>query len=137
MTGRELIRKLDDEVSLHVRLAAADDNGWIVCPTCGTANKWDDGMDWSHCIGRANYNVRWDLRNCIAQCARENRNLYRQSENAINVLDVLIGEWGEDEIEQMKALAKLPNKRPDDEWLRMTIDEYRVKNKMLRKEKGL
>ena len=37
----------------------------------------------------------------------------------------------------MRALAKLPNKRPDDEWLRMMIAEYRSKIKALREEKGL
>ena len=134
MTGRELVKKLDEEFSLYVRMSAADDSGWVCCPTCGRVNQWNDGVDLSHFYGRANFNVRWDHRNVIAQCAYENR--FREG-NKPDMADVLEKKWGEGEMAQMKAIAKMPNKRPDDEWLRMRIEEYRNKNIALRKEKGL
>jgi len=133
-SGRELVGLLDAEVSLNVRMSAADDNGWVCCPTCGRINKWNDGVDWSHYISRANFNVRWDPRNSIAQCAYENR--FREGNHA-EMIDVLTERWGGEEIAQMRALAKLPNKRPDDEWLRTMIAEYRRRNKALRARKSL
>jgi len=45
MTGRELIKKLDAEFSLYVRLNEADDSGCITCPTCGRTYKYNEGID--------------------------------------------------------------------------------------------
>jgi len=94
-------------------------------------------MDCSHGIPCGNYNVRWDLRNVIVQCMQENRNRYKFFENGLKVLDILTERWGEEEIAKMKAISKMKNQKPDDDWPRMTIDEYRAKNKKLREEKGL
>jgi len=137
MSKGQLIKALDKEFSRFVRLTAADDNGWVTCPTCGRYSQWNDAMDCSHGIPCGNYNVRWDLRNVIVQCMQENRNRHKFFENGLKVLDILIERWGEEEIAQMKAISKMKNQKPDDDWLRMTIGEYRAKNKKLREEKGL
>jgi len=70
----------------------------------------------------------------IAQCAYENR---FDEGNKPNMAEVLLKKWGAKELAQMRALSKMPNKRPDDEWLRMMIAEYRRKIKALHEEKGL
>jgi len=135
MTGRELVKKLDAEFSLYVRLKEADDCGYVTCPTCGVTHPYNSGdIHCSHFYGRANHNVRWDERNVIAQCARENT---WDEGNKPEMAEVLLKKWGAKELAQMRALSKMPNKRPDDEWLRMMIAEYRSKIKALREEKGL
>jgi len=134
MGKRQLVKTLDNEFSMFVRMSAADDGGWVVCPTCGRTHKWNSGdIHCSHYYGRANYNVRWDERNVIAQCGYENTWM---EGNKPEMIDVLVAKWGTDELRQMRAIAKLPNRQPDVFWLREKIREYRAKNKKLREEKG-
>jgi len=135
MGKRQLVKTLDDEFSMFVRMSAADDNGYVACPTCGRVYLWNSGdIHCSHYYGRANYNVRWDDRNAVAQCGYENTWM---EGNKPEMIDVLVEKWGTDELRQMRAKAKMPNKIPDEDLLRVMIREYRAKNKKLREEKGL
>ena len=104
-------------------------------PTCGKAYRWNSGdIHCSHYYGRKNYNVRWDERNVIAQCAYENTWM---EGNKPEMIEALHEKWGAVELRQMRAKAKMPNKIPGEDWLRLMIGEYRAKNKELREEKGL
>jgi len=135
MGKRQLIKALDSEFSMFIRMSAADDNGYVACPTCGRVYLWNSGdIHCSHYYGRANFNVRWDERNVIAQCSYENTWM---EGNKPEMIDALVAKWGTDELRQMRAIAKLPNRHPDVFWLQEKIREYRAKNKKLREEKGL
>ena len=129
---RELIKVLDREFSLFIRMSAAEDAGWVKCPTCGTSYQWKD-TDCSHYVGRKNHAVRWDERNVIAQCRSENR---FQSGNIWKLRKVLVERYGEDAVKQVEAIAEIKG-GVGDIWLREKIEEYREKNKALRKEKCL
>lgn len=55
---KQAIRELDELVSKIVRLRDGR------CVTCGAA----ENLSCGHFEHRANYAIRWDLRNCNAQC---------------------------------------------------------------------
>jgi len=133
----ELQDTLDKEFSMFIRMTAADDNGYVCCPTCGVTHQWNSGdIHCSHFYGRKNYYVRWDERNVIAQCGKENR---WDEGNKPEMVFVLIERWGLDEILEMRKTAKMPGhgKQPDTLWMCEKIREYKARNKRLREEKGL
>jgi hypothetical protein len=132
MSRKELIKILDYDFSLFMRLSAADDNGMCRCPTCGKVYSWQR-MDLSHYCGRKHLATRWDERNCIVQCQSENR---FQSGNIFKLRQVLVNHYGEDVIQEVEKKAVMP--WAEDEFsLRMKIIEYREKIKILKLEKGL
>jgi hypothetical protein len=130
MGKKELVKILDREFSLYVRMKAANDNGLVRCPTCGKVYPWRQ-MDLSHYCGRKFYATRWDERNCIAQCQSENR---FQSGNIFLLRRVLVNRYGDEEIKAVEELAKKPWAE-DILSLRMRIIEFREKIKTLKMEK--
>jgi len=132
MSKKELIKILDRCFSEYIRLSAADDQGYIICPTCLKVYHWKD-MDCSHYVNRDHLSVRWDERNAIAQCQSENR---FQSGNIYKLRQVLVDRFGEKEIQEVEKLADKPWAE-DIFSLQVKIAEYREKVKILKKEKGL
>jgi len=43
MGKRQLVKTLDSEFSMFVRMSAADDGGWVVCPTSGLNETFEAG----------------------------------------------------------------------------------------------
>ena len=132
MTKKELIKVLYREFSLFIRMSAADDNGFVCCPTCLRIYHWKD-MDCSHYVNRHKMSVRWDERNVIAQCRSENR---FQSGSIYKLRQVLVEKYGEEAIKQVEYLAGF-NDSSDIFWLREKINEFRKKVKQLKNEKGV
>ena len=132
LSKKELIKALDEDFSVFIRMSAANDNGYICCPTCGKTYHWKK-MDCSHYISRHEHAVRWDERNVIAQCQSENR---YQSGNIWKLRRVLVNRHGEKAVEQVEMLADIKG-GVDVIWLLEKIKYYRAKNKPLRKEKNL
>jgi len=131
-TVKELIPMLDKEFSLSVRLSAADESGFIICPTCGKPYHWKQ-MDCSHYINRNKKAVRWNEQNVIAQCQSENR---FQSGSIWKLRKVLVKRHGEEEIQRIEHLAEYEFKL-DKFWLIEMINLYRDRVKKIKKEKGL
>ena len=64
--------KLDKAISEYVRRSAADEEGFCVCPLCGSRHHWKQ-MDNAHFIPRANMSTRFLLMNLICCCVHCNR----------------------------------------------------------------
>lgn len=67
----KLKKKLDTLISLYVRKRAADGLGNAQCVSCKKYYGWEE-MQNGHYVSRANYSLRYDLRNCHPQCLRCN-----------------------------------------------------------------
>lgn len=67
-----LTKKLDVQVSLFVRLEAADYRGIVSCISCGERMFWSDA-DCCHCFDRNNMATRYDLMNLAPGCRDCNR----------------------------------------------------------------
>jgi len=132
---RDIEKKLDRVFSEYIRLSAADDNGYICCPTCGKFDHWRE-FDCSHYIHRDKIVVRWDERNVIAQCQSENR---FHGGNVPKMRRVLVDRYGEGTVMEIEDLADMYGKKQiyDIFWLQLKIKEYREKVKQLKKEKCL
>jgi len=135
MGWTDLRDKLDREFSDFIRMTAADDNGFIRCPTCGRIDHWKR-FDCSHYEHRDKIIVRWDEHNVIAQCMSENR---FHGGNVPKMRHVLIDRYGEDAVLKIEDMAEMYGRQRiyDEFWLRMKIKEYRKINKHLKREKCL
>jgi len=68
-----LERKADAEFSQYIRRRHADEGGTTECVTCKKLLHWKYDAQCGHFIKRGNQGVRFDERNCNAQCARCNK----------------------------------------------------------------
>ena len=66
------LSKLDKVFSEWIRQRDADEYGRVKCCTCDTVSHWCE-MDAGHFVRRGNLSVRFDERNCHAQCRECNR----------------------------------------------------------------
>ena len=127
---KSLVEVLDGEFSMYVRLRDARDDGYIECVSCHRVLPFKE-FDCGHYIPRANSSVRFDERNCNAQC--KDCNQYK-SGNLEEYRLGLIERYGEDVVLELEAkkheMAKL-----DDDWLKVRIAYYRQENRRLKKEK--
>lgn len=57
-----LIKEADTQMSLFVRLSAADERGAVICVSCGARLYWSDA-DCAHYIDRGCMATRYDLTN--------------------------------------------------------------------------
>lgn len=124
-----LIKKLDTQVSLYVRLNAADPSGIVRCISCNERMWWAD----SHCAhfkDRDNMATRFHLPNLAVACVTCNVfNHYEHIENWQKKMTV----------EQVKELDVLSHSlmkwtRPE---LEEKLQEFTEKVKALRKQKNL
>lgn len=67
-----LIREADTQISLFVRLSAADERGTVTCVSCGARLYWSDA-DCAHYIDRGHMATRYDLTNLAPACQDCNR----------------------------------------------------------------
>lgn len=66
-TRSRWMRKADTAFSQFVRLRDADEHGIVRCITCGKRKHWKE-VDCGHYVSRAKQVLRYDERNCNAQC---------------------------------------------------------------------
>jgi len=133
MGYKALVKVLDREFSLFVRLSAADNSGLVRCVTCNSIHFWKEAMTLGHYISRSHHSVRWNLRNVGAQCVRCNS--YHGGEQH-KMREHLISLHGEEAVKAVEALADM-NKTETADTLREKVIEYRAKVKRLKREKGL
>lgn len=67
-----LIKKIDDQVSLFVRMNAADETGTVSCISCDNRMWWKES-DCAHFQHRADMGTRWMLKNLAPACIGCNR----------------------------------------------------------------
>lgn len=123
-----LIKTLDTQVSLFVRLNAADDNGTVKCISCDE-KLWYLDADCCHFIDRANIATRFHLPNLAPGCKDCNR--YNPVWH-LNIWETKLGETAFELRELGSTLMKYT--RPELEEMILT---YTEKVKELKKQKGL
>lgn len=123
----QLIEEADALFSRYIRLKAADERGIYPCYICGKPTHYKRG-DLMHFIGRLNYLLRWDSRNCKEGCVDCNQlkrgNLAefakKLNEEQPGLADIL---WEESRIVY----------KPTREEVRQIIGEYSTKLKHLQR----
>lgn len=132
MGYRDLVKKLDRELSFFVRLSAADNGGIVMCVTCGSLHFWKD-ITLGHYISRSHHSTRWDLRNMAPQCVRCNS--YHGGEQ-YKMRAYLVETHGEEEVKALEKKADQTKTETADS-LRKQVIEYRAEVKRLKTEKEL
>jgi hypothetical protein len=132
MEYKDLVKVLDREFSLFVRLSGADKSGLVKCVTCGSIHYWSK-ITLGHYISRSHHSVRWNLHNVGPQCVRCNS--YHGGEQ-YKMRAHLIRLYGEKAIKKLEEWADMTRTETADS-LRMQVIEYREKVKRLKIETGL
>lgn len=97
MTKNEKIKKLDSLFSKYVRLAYADDAGYVECFTCGKKLHWTRIQN-GHFHSRRHMVLRFDTKNCFPQCNECN---VVKSGNLEEFRKRLIARFGEEFVEDL------------------------------------
>jgi len=71
MTRSKLIKELDKQFSLFIRMRDANKKGIVTCPLCWAKMPWQKAQN-MHFIKRSVMAFRWDEDNCHAGCMRCN-----------------------------------------------------------------
>ena len=129
-----LKRKLDDVFSIYIRLRDSDQNGYCKCISCGAIYFWKGGsMHNGHYVNRSHMSLRYDEKNCNAQCI--NCNSFDEGNN-IGYTRGIIKKYGA-EILDILEWKKSQQKKYHPFEYEIMIKEYQQKAKELAKEKGL
>lgn len=115
------IKILDSVFSEYIRRRDSDASGYIRCISCGRRVHWTDA-DNGHFIPRGNMSLRYDERNCNAQCRVCNR---AKDGNMAGYRAGMLMKYGPDIIDEMNAtkwqVAKWPKYAVE-----QTIRHYRT-----------
>jgi hypothetical protein len=128
MPFRDLVKILDREYSLWLRMGAADDSGLVRCVTCGSLHHWKK-ITVGHYVSRARMPVRWDARNTAPQCVKCNS--YNGGEQFL-MRKHLVAVHGEKAVEAMEQWA-LMTKTECRETLIKKIADYREQNRLAKR----
>ncbi|MCI1681418.1 MAG: recombination protein NinG [Bacteroides sp.] len=131
-TKSELITRLDNVFSLYIRLRDASPNGTFRCISCGQIKSFEQA-DCGHYISRQHMSLRFDEKNCNAQCKTCNE---YQDGNIQRYRMGLITKYGEETVEWMESQKNQINKISESD-LRDKIAYYRKEVKRLEKEKSI
>lgn len=124
-----LIKKLDTQVSLFVRLNAADHNGTVRCISCNEGIFWKEA-DTAHFKDRDNMATRFYLPNLAPSCQQCNR--FDHYEHIMKWFLKMDFVTHDDLDQRSRSLYKFT--RPE---LEEMIEDYKEKVKAIRKLKGL
>jgi len=128
-----LIKKLDTQVSLFVRLEATDYRGIVSCVSCGERMFWSDS-DCCHCFDRGNMMTRYELMNLAPGCQACNRfNPLIHKEKFKAQIKRRYGVQAFEGLEQ-RSHAFQKWTRPE---LESMIEDFKGKVATIRKQKGL
>jgi len=124
--------KLDRIFSEYIRLRDSDSKGMCKCISCGKMQFWRE-VDNGHLINRKHMSVRFDERNCHAQCRACNR---FDEGNLMEYTVSFIDKYGKNELEKLRVRRHQSKK-----FAKFEIDEltkhYRKLVKEMKKEKGV
>lgn len=124
-----LIKKVDEQVSLYVRLSAADENGTVACISCNERFWWQD-VDCCHYRNRDNMGTRFYLPNLAPGCRNCNRY------NPFNHLMAWRAKMTPDQLNDLSIRCKSMEKFTRYELGQLLI-EFTEKVRLIRKTKGL
>ena len=108
-TRKALIAKLDRTFSRYIRLRDTHGGEYFRCISCGKI-KPKENADCGHFFSRRRLSVRWDEKNCHAECAACNR---FDSEHLLYYRENLIKKIGQKEFEALEVRANQTSKISD------------------------
>ncbi|MBD9179512.1 MAG: recombinase [Odoribacter splanchnicus] len=124
--------KLDRIFSQFIRLRDADNNGYVRCISCGKVRYWKD-VDCGHFVNRSHMSLRFNEKNCNAQCQGCNR---FDEGNNIGYTKGIIKKYGIGVIDELEVLKYQTTSFSEFDY-QVMIKYYQDKVKQLKKEKGL
>jgi hypothetical protein len=131
------LKKADTAFSLWFRANEADENGRVKCCTCGASMNWkepDGNSQTGHWQSRGFSAVRFMPENCGVQNIK--CNMYQEGRKK-DMEAYLRKRHGDEVVDKIEMLAKLPNKRLSDFELNEIAKFYQSEYKKLVKLKGL
>ena len=123
---------LDIVFSLYVRLRDAMDGGRCRCISCGRIFPFAQ-IQCGHYHSRHNRSVRWDGRNCNAECFSCNCN---DPDHLAGYKDHLVAKIGKQQFDELNVVAHQSRKWSGDE-LRQMLRYYTAEVRRLSKDKGI
>ena len=131
------LKKADKFFSLWFRANEADENGRVRCCTCGASMNWkepDGNSQTGHWQSRGFSAVRFMPENCGVQNIK--CNMYQEGRKK-DMEAYLRKRHGDEVVDRIELLAKLPNRRLSDFELNEIAKHYQSEFKKLVKLKGL
>lgn len=131
------MKNADKWFSLWFRANESDENGLVKCCTCGKIMKWkmpDGNSQTGHWQSRGFSAVRFMPENCGVQNIK--CNMYQEGRKK-DMEAYLRKRHGDEVVDRIEALAKLPNKRLSDFELKEIAKHYQFEYRKLVKAKGL
>jgi len=130
------LHNADKWFSIYIRLRDADQNGYIICCSCGKRVFWRDA-DAGHFIGRKIRATRYDERNVHAQDRYCNRFCNRFLDgNSAGYARFLIAKYGVKILETLDLDSRRTTRWTPAEINEMA-DDFKARAIKLSKEKGL
>ena len=108
--GKSIAREVEEAsklLQLLVRLAAADDNGYVSCVVCGDNRHYKDGMQGGHFISRGKLATRLMVENVHPEC--RGCNMPGGGHEAGWAI-YMIEKYGAEFVEEMQALSRTTKK---------------------------
>ena len=116
--------KLDRVFSTYIRLRDADEKGYCRCISCGKIAHWKE-CDCGHYVNRRHMSLRYDEKNCNAQCRACNR---FDEGNAVGYHAGLVKKYGAEVIQYLEV-KKHNTAHFSDAVYQALIKEYQQKIK--------
>jgi hypothetical protein len=115
---KTIAKEVDDVAKLMqklVRLKAADDNGYVMCCTCGVIRLWNDRMQGAHFISRGKLATKIMIENCHPACAYCNQWAHKTTLGILEYRRYMIDTYDEDAVDELEALSRTIKKWTRDE----------------------
>ena len=121
---------LDNIFSNYIRLRDSDCDGLVTCCNCGKKLHWKVATC-GHFVKRRHRTLRWDERNCHAECGPCNT-----ADINLGYAEFMVNKYGPEiwailDAQKNNRGKILPYER------KIMADNYKQKTKQLKKEKGL
>jgi len=116
-----LITKADTLASRYIRQKYADQDGMVHCVSCETVLHWKD-MHNAHYMPRSAKNTRWMEENLHPACP--SCNVYRKEHHMREYTLYMIGLYGMDGLEEIKADSRKVLRGPEVRQLATEAVEY-------------
>lgn len=118
-----LVKELDRVFSIFIRKRSIlfSQEDYALCFTCGLTDYWKN-MECGHWQKRGNFAIRWDERNCAAQCKSCNRmedGRYAEFEQEIR------SQYGDEAVTDLLRLKNDTSFKLDRMWLKEKIEYYK------------
>lgn len=123
---------LDRIFSQYIRLRDSNEAGYVKCISCGKIVFWKES-DCGHYVNRSHVSLRFDEKNCNAQCRSCNR---FDEGNNIGYTHGLIRKYGSSVIDIL-LVKKHSVSRLSEAEIKILVNHYKAEVKTLKKEKGL